>query len=59
MSKKAKPPTSPSGGKKRSGNRSKDGRFLLTKVQLKMVRELGLTSEAQLKAYAKEIQELS
>ena len=59
VSKKAKPPTSPSGGKKRSGNRSKDGRIQLTKDQLNMARELGLTTEAQLKAYAKEIQELS
>ena len=55
---KAKPPTSPSGGKKRSSKRSKDGRIQLTKDQLNMARELGITTEAQLKAYAKEIQEL-
>ena len=55
---KAKPPTSPSGGKKRSSKRSKDGRIQLTRDQLNMARELGITTEAQLKAYAKEIQEL-
>ena len=55
---KAKPPTSPSGGKKRSSKRSKDGRIQLTRDQLNMARELGITTEVQLKAYAKEIQEL-
>ena len=55
---KAKPPTSPSGGKKRVSKRAKDGRIQLTRDQLHMARELGLTTEAQLKAYAKEIQEL-
>ena len=60
MSAKAKPPTSPSGGKKRvSKQSSKDGRIQLTRDQLSMARELGLTTEAQLKAYAKEIQELN
>jgi len=58
VSTKAKPPTSPSGGKKRSSKRTKDGRIQLTRDQLSMARELGLTTEAQLKAYAKEIQEL-
>ena len=57
---KAKPPTSPSGGKKRASKQlSKDGRIQLTRDQLNMARELGLTTEAQLKAYAKEIQELN
>jgi|TARA_R110002110_G_scaffold104067_1_gene262675 hypothetical protein len=57
---KSKPPTSPSGGKKRvSKQSSKDGRIQLTRDQLSMARELGLTTEAQLKAYAKEIQELN
>lgn len=58
VSAKAKPPTSPSGGKKRSSKQPKDGRIQLTRDQLSMARELGLTTEAQLKAYAKEIQEL-
>jgi len=59
VSKRSKPPTSPSGGKKQTGNRAKDGRIQLTRAQLNMARELGITTEAELKAYAKEIQELS
>jgi hypothetical protein len=54
--KKPKPATAPTGGKVSSGKVTKDGRVQLTKDELNMARELGITSEAQLKAYAKEIQ---
>jgi hypothetical protein len=54
--KKSKPATAPTGGKASSGKIAKDGRVQLTKDELNMARELGITSEAQLKAYAKEIQ---
>ena len=54
--KKSKPATAPTGGRVSSGKIAKDGRVQLTKDELSMARELGITSEAQLKAYAKEIQ---
>ena len=53
---KPKPPTIPSGGSKGSTKPPSDGRIKFTKEQMGIAKELGLTSEVQLREYHKEIQ---
>ena len=53
--KKSKPPVSPSGGTGGSQKPRKDGRIRLTKQELQVARDLGITSEEALREYAKEI----
>ncbi len=51
--KKPKPATAPTGGQQRKAS-PKDGRIRMTKTELQIANELGLTSEVQLREFAKE-----
>ena len=53
---KPKPPTAPTGGQAKGGGQPKDGRIRLTRDQLKIAQELGLSTESELREYVKEIQ---
>ena len=52
---KPKPPTAPTGGRLKGGGQPKDGRIRLTREQLGIARELGLTTKSELEEYVKEI----
>ena len=56
---KARPATAPTGGQRQGGGAPKDGRIRLTRDELRVAQELGLTTEVQLRDYAKEIERLA
>ena len=52
---KPKPPTAPTGGQPRGGGQPNDGRVRLTREELNVARELGLTTKTELTEYVKEL----
>jgi len=54
--KRSKPPTAPTRGQSRGGrSRPKDGRIRMTRDELNVAKSLGLTTQEELREYAKEL----